>query len=477
MIGVALVTLALFRHAGPAVTVSYPKTIMGQFSGRIFVYVSKDLASEPRLGPDWKDPGPVFVADVKQTKGDTEIPIDDSNATGTLSHISGIQPGDYTFQAVIDRNPLSPRVGDGDGNLYSTPVRAHIDSAGTTVKLVCDQVIDEPTAHPSGTVKIVELESIPLSNAQRRSVVWRAVVVLPNEFASQLGRKFPMVVDIPDRGDSYANYPSRDSNQAAYRDGKPFIYVRIDPESATGYHTMADSANNGPYAKALVDEFLPYVAKQYHGDTNHMVVSGQGAGGWSALSLQVTRPAAFAGCWAIRPDSVDFHTLRGLNLYTATNALHTESGAAQPWTRGGRETWQTHADVEKILRGFWISGWESDFSPKGKNGKPMPLFDRVTGQIDPAVAKAWEAYDLDSCVKANWATLGPQLADKLHIFTVDGDPGFGSDAVQLLQANLTQLGAHVDAQVAHGTGGQDGPDTMLLAQIAKAEAAACYPGR
>ena len=477
MLGLALVILAVVRSTGPSVSVSYPKTIMGQFTGRIYVFVSKDSASEPRLGPDWKNPGPVLVADVKQTKADTDIPVNDVGATGSFLGLATLSPGDYTFQAVIDRNPLSPRMGDGDGNLYSTPVRAHVDSVGATVKLVCDQVIDEPTAHSSGTVKIVELESIALSNAQRRSVVWRAVVVLPNEFATQASRKFPMVLDIPDRGDSYANYPSRDTNQAAYRDGKPFVYVRLDPESATGYHYMADSANNGPYCKALVNEFLPYVAKQYHGDPSHVVVSGTGAGGWSALCLQVSQPGAFAGCWAIRPDSVDFHIMRGLNLYTATNALRSESGTPQPWTRGGEETWQVHSDIEKVLRGFWISGWESDFSPKGKNGKPLPLFDRTTGQIDPIVAKAWQVYDLDAYLKTNWSTLGSQLADKLHVFSMVGDPGFRSDAVQLLQADLTQLGAHADIALRRPSGVDVTGDLGLAVQIARAEAAACYPGR
>src|SRR5579863_8812660 len=169
MCGLALVLLGLAHGAGPIVTVSYPKTIMGQFSGRIYVFVSKGATPlEPRLGPVWRNPGPIVSVTVKQAKPDTEISIDDSGATASFGTLAGLTSGDYTFQAVIDRNPASPRVGDGDGNLCSSPVRAHVDGSGATVKLECDQVIDEATVHVGRTVKLAELESIPLSNAQRR---------------------------------------------------------------------------------------------------------------------------------------------------------------------------------------------------------------------------------------------------------------------------------------------------------------------
>ncbi|MHB8636802.1 MAG: alpha/beta hydrolase [Fimbriimonadaceae bacterium] len=474
MIGFVIALLALGHSATPTVTVSYPKDIMGLFSGSIYVFVSPDATAEPRLGPEWKNPGAVFVASVKRVKPDTEITIDDT-ARGT-AQLSSLSPGVYTFQAVIDRNPASPRVGDGDGNLYSAPVQARVGEAGAQVKLFCDQVIDEPTVHVSATVKVVELESTPISNAQRRSVIWRAAVVLPKEFSSEPSRKFPMLVDIPDRSDSYAAYPARGTDGAAYRDGKPFLYVRLDPVSASGYHLMVNSANAGPYATALVKEFLPYVAKEYHGDLSHVAVCGIGAGGWSALWLQVTEPSAFAGCWAVQPDSVDFHALHGLDLYADANALTTPSGDPRRWTRDG-ETWAKHAAFEGLLRGFRIAGWESDFSPKGRNGRPVPLFNRATGAIDPVVAKAWTAYDLDAIAKAAWPKLGPQLANKVHIYASDGDADFDADALKLFQADLVHLGAqpHIEwlARDLHRSRLQH----ALSSQIDRSEADACYPVR
>jgi len=460
-----LLGVAMLCKVPLAVTVSWPKTVMGQFTGRIYVFVGRSPDLEPRLGPDWKSPGPIFISDVKQAKPDTEVDIDATDATGLLPSLPS---GEYTFQAVIDRNPASPRVGDGDGNLYSAPVRTRVEFGGAQVKLVCDQVIDEPAIHPTGIVKVVELESILLSNAQRRSVVWRAALVLPNEFASQPDRKFPMVIDIPDRSDSWTNYPDRDTNKAAYRDGKPVIYLRLDPVSASGYHYLADSANNGPYARALISELLPYVAKEYRGDAGRMILTGAGSGAWSALWLQATNPTSFAGCWAFDPDSVDFHTVHGLNLYADSNALLTVTNGWRSWSREQHDGWAAHAGEEKVLRGLSLVGWESDFSPKGKNQKPMPLFDRATGTIDPAVAKAWEGFDLTAYLQGKWNQIGKEVGPKLHVFGSEGDLEFRTAALTRLRDALNSLGG--DGMLV-----RIGPAPME--SIAHAEAAACYPGR
>ena len=50
-------------------------------------------------------------------------------------------------------------------------------------------------------------------------------------------------------------------------------------------------------------------------------------------------------------------------------------------------------------------------------GYPQPLYDKVTGVIDKEVAEYWrEHYDLSYMIKRDWATLGPKLAGKLHIY-------------------------------------------------------------
>lgn len=462
MLAFALIATLVGSHVVPSITVSWPKAMLGQYSGRIVVFVSRSSSPEPRLGPNWRDPLPIVSFVVKQAKPDVDNPIDDAAAT----RLANLSPGSYTLQAVLDRNPASPRVGDGDGNMYSLPVEAKFDATSSAVRLVCDQVIDEPTVLPTATVKLVEMESAPVSDAQRRSFIWRAAVVLPSEFATDPSHRLPIILDIPDRSDSYANYPGRGTNQAAYRDGKPFIYVRLDPESSTGYHYLVDSDVNGPVAKALVEEFLPYVAKQYRGDMSRVLVTGAGAGGWSAIWLQLTYPSAFIGAWAKNPESLDFHNFHGLNLYVSTNAFQTAAGVPTAWARGGAETWRTHAEVENVLRGLTIGGWESDFSPKAKNGRAVPLFDRVTGNLDPSAAKHWELYDVTAMV----GKLVLSQVEKLHISGVRGDSEFRDDGVDAFQAALGALGLKADVRLT-----PDALDTNAAQlQVAHAEAVAAY---
>jgi hypothetical protein len=52
--------------------------------------------------------------------------------------------------------------------------------------------------------------------------------------------------------------------------------------------------------------------------------------------------------------------------------------------------------------GGQLESFEALFSPRGEDGRPMPLFDRDTGAIDPFVQKAWERYDISRLMVANW---------------------------------------------------------------------------
>ena len=65
--------------------------------------------------------------------------------------------------------------------------------------------------------------------------------------------------------------------------------------------------------------------------------------------------------------------------------------------------------------------WEATFSPVGKDGYPMRLWNKDTGVIDKAVAETWKKYDLLEVVKTNWATLGPKIGHKLNMYVGDMD--------------------------------------------------------
>ena len=70
----------------------------------------------------------------------------------------------------------------------------------------------------------------------------------------------------------------------------------------------------------------------------------------------------------------------------------------------------------------------------GPDGYPKPLWDKMTGKIDKTVAAYWrENYDLRYILQRDWATLGPKLQGKLHIYTGDMDNYYLNNAVYLME--------------------------------------------
>ena len=108
--------------------------------------------------------------------------------------------------------------------------------------------------------------------------------------------------------------------------------------------------------------------------------------------------------------------------------------------------------MERKEYGGQMYSFEAVLSPRGEDGRPMPLFDRETGAIDPVVAAAWKKYDITLVLKENWKKLGPKLAGKIHVFTGTQD-SYGLDrAVRLMEAELGRLGSDAEFVWAEGVG-------------------------
>jgi hypothetical protein len=81
--------------------------------------------------------------------------------------------------------------------------------------------------------------------------------------------------------------------------------------------------------------------------------------------------------------------------------------------------------------------WEAVYSPMADDGYPQRIWDKKTGEIDHEVANYWkENYDLRHILERDWATLGPQLEGKLHIYAGDMDNYYLNNAVYLAEAFL-----------------------------------------
>ena len=81
--------------------------------------------------------------------------------------------------------------------------------------------------------------------------------------------------------------------------------------------------------------------------------------------------------------------------------------------------------------------WQAVFGPVGPDGYPAPIWDKLTGEIDPKVAEYWkENFDLSHIIARDWKTLGPKLRGKIHIYVGDMDNYYLNDAVYRAEAFL-----------------------------------------
>jgi S-formylglutathione hydrolase FrmB len=236
--------------------------------------------------------------------------------------------------------------------------------------------------------------------------------------------------------------------------GKDFIRVLLDPDCGTGHHVFADSATNGPRGTALVEEFIPYIERTFPAlaDPRARLLNGHSSGGWSSLWLQVTYPNVFGGTWSTSPDPVDFRDFQRINIYAAgENMYQDHSGKRRPIARMGVMPalyYDRFCRMDDVIGwGSQLGSFEAVFSPLDPDGRPRKLWDRSTGAVDPAVARAWEAYDIRLVLERNWPTLGPKLKGKLRVITGDLDTFYLEGAVKLLKESLTRLGSDAGVEI------------------------------
>jgi hypothetical protein len=215
-----------------------------------------------------------------------------------------------------------------------------------------------------------------------------------------------------------------------------------------------NSENNGPYGDAIMQELVPYLEKKYHGIGQGYArfTYGGSTGGWEAMAVQMFYPDEFNGAWIACPDPVDFRAFELVNIYRDRNAYYPES----PWIRLPRVsrrdylghvtgTVESENRLESVIATKGRSGgqwdiWQAVYSPVGEDGYPRPIWDKESGEIDSTVAAFWrEHYDLTHILQRDWATLGPKVRGKLHIYVGEADNYYLNDAVYLLEEVLKTL--------------------------------------
>ncbi len=443
-------------------------------TGRLVLVLAKTAQPEPRYTISPRGPA-LFAVDLDQLRPGSPAIIDDKSL-GYPHALNELPPGDYYAQAVLniyeqvhraDGNTVWLHMNDGrieffsiaPGNLYSTPQLVHVGVDGT-VSITLDKVVP-PAEKPVDTdwIKHVSFQSPMLTKFWGRPIFVHAHVLLPKGYAEHPNVRYPAIFTLghSDTPLSFSTTPPRNgsptainpasglaSGYATYQawngDAFPRV-IAISLEQQTPYFAdsySVNSANNGPYGDAIVEEVIPWLEKQFRMIPQPYArqLEGASTSGWQSLAMQLQHPDYFGGAWIFQPDPIDFTRYQMTNIYADSNAFFTPTGAFTSTERGFQRTvdGQTLYSVRELSRfeeilgahgrsGYQLEAWEAVYGPVGDDGYPAPLWDKLTGKIDHNVANYMRdhGYDLRAYAEKSWPTIGSKLVGKLHFSAGDMD--------------------------------------------------------
>ncbi len=484
--------------------------------GRMLLMLSVDSSTEPRFQiSDGYNTQLIFGIDVEGLTPGAEAIIDASVLGFPVKSLASLPAGRYWVQGLLNRYEtfhradghvvkLPPDKGEGQqwnrkpGNLYSRPRAVHLDpQSGGTIRIVLDQEVP-PIPDPPETkyVKHERIQSKALSDFWGRPMYLGAHVLLPEGFDTHPEARYPLVVfhghfpynltgwrETPPDPELFCEYSERFRLDCYNRIQQEYAYqfyqdwtgpnfprvLLIEIQHPTPYYDdsyAVNSANNGPYGDAIMYELIPYIERKYRGIGQGYArfTFGGSTGGWEAMAVQIFYPDQFNGAWIACPDPIDFRAFTVVNIYQDTNAYYYPSRWKRT-PRPGYRDWlgQIRATLEEMNHRELVLGtrgrsgeqwdiWQAVYSPVGPDGYPKPIWDKLTGKIDPSVAEYWrENYDLSYILRRDWKTLGPKLKGKLHIYVGDMDNYYLNNAVYLVEEFLeSTTEPYYDGEIDYG---------------------------
>jgi hypothetical protein len=440
--------------AGPAIT--------APVSGRLLIFLAPGTGAK-EVDLDEFHPAAVFVAakEISRLAPGESVDVDADDLTYPKP-FSDLKTGDYQVQAALDVDHTYNYSGRAAGDWISGVVslKGWTPGEGSEPSLTLTETVPERaphvgTADEEKAAHLEEMHSAALTAFWGRPVSVRAWVIVPPGYDATKKTRYPTVYWTHGFGGglSYAKV-SGERIYARMASGKmpPMIWVMLDESLPTGTHEFADSVNDGPWGEALTKEFIPYLEAKYHMDAKPRgrFLQGHSSGGWATLQLQVNYPQVFGGTWSTSPDPSDFHDFSGIDLYAPhANVYHRADGTAYPLFRDHATilaTFEQFATLERVLGdyGGQLASFEWVFSPRGKDGRPLQMFNRDTGDVNPDVVAYWrDHYDLAYIVAADWAARGPYLKGKIHVFVGTADTFYLDGAEHRFDGVLQ--GLHADA--------------------------------
>ena len=523
--------------------ISFVKTASDTpITGRVFIAISRDSQPEPRYeAGSYFTSVPFWGKDVVQLQTGKEAIIDTSDLGYPIANLRDLPAGDYYVQAIFNVYTQFHRA-DGHivwahqdqwegqhfntspGNLVSGVQKIHYDpSQDQSFSIKMDSVLPAINL-PADTkqVKHIKIKSKILSDFWGHDMYLGATILLPKGYDDHPNVHYPVVYEQghfslgAPGGFSTVNRPippqyKKILDDYNLEDGYTFQQqynsdhfprmIMITFQHPTPYYDdsyAVNSANNGPYGDAIMQELIPYLESHYRiiQQPYARVLTGGSTGGWESMALQLYHPDFFGGTWTLYPDPLDFRHFQLMDLTKDTNAFYANKftmpfDANSDWQQSLRymmrdnegqpvRTTKDASWLEAVLGNYGRSGEQMDtfdavFGPVGDDGYPSPLWDNLTGKIDSnAVNYAREhGYDLRYYLAKNWATLGPKLIDKLHVYVGDADNFYLNLAVYQFQDFLKHTeNPHYEGTFEYGRpmkghGWQPMPTSKMLEMMAE----------
>jgi hypothetical protein len=496
---IAAASVSAQNAAGPRFEVTVPRRLRAEpLTGRVFVILSRDSSPEPRLQAGGVVSVPFFGLDVDRLAPGTPAVLDRRALGYPLRSVDELPAGDYFVQALASPYTKFARA-DGHtiwahmdewegqeftrapGSLVSTVRRVHLPAGGSArLRLELTRILPPVDVPPDDRyVKRIRIQSEILTRWWGHPIYLGAVVLLPRGYNDHPEVRYPAVwlqghftlnppfeftLDSTPESENAlrARLERTDHRESGWEfarewmsDGFPrMVAIRIlHPSPYYDDSYAVNSANNGPYGDAIMQELIPQLERQFRviAAPYARVLTGGSTGGWEALALQVYHPDFFGGTWSYYPDPVDFRRYELVNLYADTNAFVVERN---PWIRVERPS-ERRADGQPVVtirqenqlnnaRGSRRRGgenfaiWEATYGPTDRDGYPAAIWNDATGAINRDVAEYWRSHDYDirEYLERNWPRIGPSLRGKIHVLCGDMDNYYLNLAVYLLEDYL-----------------------------------------
>jgi len=458
------IQVSFSQHCSLTVATSVSEEIAEDFKskGRIYLFINQ-YSREPRRSTWPNKSNIIFATNIENWDGNSFV--FDESATLVKSGettLQNIPAGKYYVQVLWDQDFAESRI-NAPGNLHSEAMEIEL-SGDQSIQLDLTQIIAEREFPENEFRKKVDIKSEILSDWWGKEIHLKAGVILPRNFHKNTDKKYPVRYNIAGYGGRYTRVTrfNRYWDWWMSDDAPEVVQVFLDGEGPFGDSYQLDSENSGPYGKALTEEFIPYLEKEFRGigTPESRFVDGCSTGGWVSLALQLFYPDFFGGCFSYSPDQVDFEHCQLINIYKDENAFYNEFGYLRPIMRDvtgePRISQKDFIYFENVLgynnsyttSGGQYSAFNALFSPKGEDGLPKAMFHPITGEIDREVAEHWRKYDLKDYVESNWETLGPKIEGKIWVWGADMDNFYLNPALRSFDEMLKKMeNPKSDAQI------------------------------